>query len=282
MILKPSNKGKNNREIKTSDTNVKVSKESNIQKPKQQKINKVLNPENPNAIPFSVVEAYKNIRVQLTDMLEKFNGKIIAISSPNASEGKSTTSLNIAITLSQLGKKVIILDADINRGTIHQKLKLPNDKGCMDILDGHVTYEQAVKHHSANFDVITCGKIANNSSELFDSVVFDNLLRTLKENYDYIVIDTPPVNLVSDALVIAKKSDGLIYVVRSMFTTYEAFKKAKFATDRLNVNTLGVIINAVDSNGGKYKYKYRYSKYGYGSYGRYGRYGYSGYDMPKR
>ncbi len=237
---------------------------------------KVLNPDNPNATPFSVVEAYKNIRVQLTSILEKFGGKTIAISSPNASEGKSTTAVNIAITLSQLNKKVIIVDADIRRGTVHQKMKLENDLGCLDILLGAASFKECVKHYNASLDVLSCGKMVNNSCELFDSAAFDELLLFLAKNYDYVIFDTPPVNLVSDALVISKKCDGLIYVIRSRVTTYEAFKKAKSNTDKLGANTLGVIINAVDSGAGKY-YKYRYNKYGYPYKRDYYGYGYGGY-----
>lgn len=237
---------------------------------------RLLNPENPNATPFSVVEAYKNIRVQLTTILEKFGGKTIAISSPNASEGKSTTAVNIAITLSQLGKKVLIVDADIRRGTVHQKMKLENDKGCLDILAGTASFKECVKHYNSSLDVLTYGKQLSNSCELFDSSAFDELLIFLAKNYDYVIFDTPPVNLVSDALVISKKCDGLIYIIRSRVTTYEAFKKAKSSTDKLGVNTLGVIINAVDSGASKY-YKYRYGRYGYSyhkrSYGYYGYYG---------
>jgi len=239
---------------------------------------KLLNLENPNAVPFTVVEAYKNIRVQLIAMLEKTGSKTIAITSANASEGKSTTSLNIAITFSQLSKKVIIVDADMRRGTIHKKTKLINDVGCLDVLSGKVSFEEAVKSYNANLDVLTCGVHSNNSCELFDSTAFDKLLKLLEEKYDYIIFDTPPVNLVSDTLVISKKCDGLIFVVRSEVTTYEAFKRAKSSTEKLGANTLGVILNAVDLNSNKnYKYrnsKYgRYNKYGYGYYGYYGRRG---------
>ena len=215
---------------------------------------------NSGSVPFSVVEAYKNIRVQLISLLEKGNSKTFAITSANASEGKSTTSLNIAITFSQLDKKVLIVDADIRRGTIHLKTKLQNDIGCTDVLSGDVSFNDAVKHYKDDLDVLTCGKLSKDSCELFDSASFDELLKSLEENYDYIIFDTPPVTLVSDALVIAKKCDGLVYVIRSEVTTYEAFKKAKTATEKLGATTLGVIINAVDLNSKK-AYKYKYGKY---------------------
>ncbi len=241
-------------------------------KREKQKKDKVLCIDNSKAVPFTVVEAYKNIRVQLIAMMEKKGCKTIAISSANASEGKSTTSLNIAITFSQLNKKVIIVDADIRRGTIHLKAKLNNDIGCTDVLAGDVAFEDAVKHYRNNLDVLTCGKLSSNSCELFDSTAFDILLKKLNETYDYVIFDTPPVTLVSDTLVIAKKCDGLVYVVRSAVTTFEAFKRAKSSTEKLGANTLGVILNGVDLNSTK-SYKYKYNKYGSYNYGPYGYYG---------
>ena len=247
-------------------------KEDTASKKKKSK-QKLINTENAASVPFSVVEAYKHIRVQLINILEKFGGKIIAISSPNASEGKSTTAINIAITMSQLEKKVIIVDADNRRGTVHKKMKLENDIGCTDILSGKTTVKEAVKHYNENLNVITCGEYSSSSSEMFDSSAFERLLKELSEAYDYVILDTPPINLVSDALVIAKKCDGLIYIIRSEVTTYEAFKKAVNSTEKLGVNLLGVILNAVDAYSGKY-YKIGYGYYNkYGYYGNYGYYG---------
>ena len=104
-------------------------------------INKTKNPSNEKLIvaeshrtPFVIVESYKNLRTNLISILAKSEGKTLAISSPNAAEGKSTTALNIAITLSQLNKKVVILDTDSRKPSIHKKAKLNNEKGCMDVL----------------------------------------------------------------------------------------------------------------------------------------------------
>ncbi len=266
MPIKLSDKKSGGKKALTSDSNISNSRRG-LSADMQKRQEKFINFENPNSVPFSVVEAYKNIRVQLTNILEKCGGKAIAISSPNASEGKSTTSINIAITLSQLNKKVVLIDTDIRRGTIHRRLKIDNEIGCTDILAGIAPLEQAVKHYNTYLDIITAGQNYSNNSELFDSKEFDDLLNQLNKEYDYILIDTPPVNLVSDALVISKKCDGLIYVIRSKVTTYEAIKDAVSCTEKLNVNLLGVIINAVDSNKSGYKYgkggyynKYRHYK----------------------
>ncbi len=213
---------------------------------------KLLNLENQNKVPFSIVEAYKSLRVHLVSLLEKCNGKIIAISSPNASEGKTTTAINTAITLSQLNKKVIIIDTDSRRPSIHQKLKMTNTMGCLDILSGKVNFEDAVKSHNPYLDVLTVGASPNNA-ELFSSVAFDKLLLELRDNYDYIVIDTPPVNLVSDSLVVSQKCDGLLLVVRTGVTTYNAFNETLNNVKKLNINLLGTVMNGIGADSVKYK-----------------------------
>ncbi len=220
-----------------------------------------------NKVPFAVVEAYKTTRIHLISTLEKINGKVVAISSPNAAEGKSTTAINIAIALSQLNKKVLVIDADSRRSTIHKKLKIENELGCLDIINGTVKFEDVVKKHNDCLDIITSGTQASNPSELFSTDEFGVWLTNIRDSYDYIIIDTPPINLVSDALVIAQKCDGLLLIVRADVTTYDAFKRTIDSTTELNINILGVVINGTDSE----------KSYKYGKYGRYGKYGYSRY-----
>ncbi len=213
---------------------------------------KLLNLENQNKVPFSIVEAYKSLRVHLISLLENYNGKIIAISSPNASEGKTTTAINTAITFSQLNKKVIIVDTDSRRPSVHQKLKLTNDIGCLDIITDKVALEDAVKHHNEYLDVLTVGS-ASNSAELFSSAGFDKLLLELRDKYDYIIVDTPPVNLVSDSLVVSQKCDGLLLVIRTGVTTYNTFNEALANIKKLGIKLFGTVMNGVGADSGKYK-----------------------------
>jgi len=220
-----------------------------------------------NKVPFAVVEAYKTTRIHLISTLNKINGKIVAISSPNAAEGKSTTAINIAIALSQLNKKILIIDADSRRSTIHKKLKMENELGCLDIICGSASFDDAKKSYNEYLDIITAGTQTNNPSELFSNDKFEEFLNEIRDSYDYIIIDTPPINLVSDALVIAQKCDGLLLIVRADITTYEAFKRTITSTTELNINVLGVVINGTDSER-SYKYD-KYRKYGYGRYGYY-------------
>lgn len=221
-------------------------------------INKINNPPSEKVItaesnktPFVVVESYKNLRTNLISILAKADGKILAVTSPNASEGKSTTSLNIAITLSQLNKKVVILDTDSRKPSIHKKLKISNEKGCMDYLLGTHTLEQIATTYNSYLDIITSGSKVKNPSELFSDVKFMELLDKLEEHYDYVILDTPPINLVSDALIIAQKCDAVVMVLRANSTKYEAFEAAYDSLKVLDVELDGVIING---SGGKPSY----------------------------
>ena len=214
-------------------------------------------------VTFSIVEAYKNIRTNIIALMAKKNSQVLAISSPNAAEGKSTTALNIAITISQLEKKVLIIDGDAHRPSIHKKLKIENEAGILNLIVDDVNPKDIIYSHNNYLDVITCGKNATKPSELLNSEKFDELLKEFKETYDYIIIDTPPINPVSDALVIAQKVDAIVLVVRAASTTHEAFKKAMKSLGVLDLKIDGVIINGSDPRPkGYYKSRYSYYKYG--------------------
>lgn len=230
--------------------------------------------------PFAVVEAYKLIRTNLLFVLAQENGKTVAVSSAGANEGKSTTTVNIAIAFSQLGGKVLLIDADLRRSSIHKKLRIENGSGLSDVLVGFSDFGSAVQHINGNLDVLTAGSVPPNPSELLGSKRFADFIDEAKEKYDYIFIDTPPINIVSDALVIAPRTDGLAVVIRDGVTPYEAiqhtFEAARFA----GIKILGTIMNGVNSKASK---RYSYRKYGsYKSYGYGYGYGYGGYDRDGR
>ncbi len=213
-----------------------------------------------NQAPFAVVEAYKNIRIRLLYILENMQGKVLAFTSPNVSEGKSTTAVNMAITLSQLNKKILLIDGDIRRATIHKKLKISNEKGLSNILARECKFEDAVLKYNSYLDVLTSGSVVTNPSDLIGSTDFDELVKKVREEYDYIIIDTPPVNIVSDALAISKKCDGVVLIARIAYTTYAKLRAAKNALKALDINVLGTILNG--AGGAKKKYG-SYYKYGY-------------------
>lgn len=249
-----------------------------IKKKPQTNAGAVMNISEARHVPFAVVEAYKTIRTNLTFLLASSETKVFGITSPEAGEGKSTTSVNMAIAFSQLGDKVLLIDADMRKSSIHKKLKIENAAGLSNILAGFVEYKEVINHISDTFDVITAGQVPPNPSELLGSARFKELVETVGKEYSYVIIDTPPVDVVTDALVIAPQTAGLVLVVKDQVTPTDAIEHAIDAAKFANINILGAIMNAANpkSGGGYRKYGYRkysyYRKYGYSKYG----YGYGG------
>lgn len=217
-------------------------------------------------VPFAVVEAYKTLRTNLMFMLAKQNGKVLAFTSANASEGKSTTSVNIAIAFSQLGGKIIVVDADMRRSSIHKKLRMENSDGLSNVLAGFSKFEDAVQAANPNLDVLTAGPTPPNPSELLGSATFDALIESLREKYDYIIIDTPPLNIVTDPLLIGPRTDGTVLVIRDSYSLRDSVKHAINSARFANIKILGAVMNGANpKNSRRYTYRrYGYYKYGYG------------------
>lgn len=211
-----------------------------------------------NEAPFSVVEAYKTIRTNLMFVLPNKNKKTIIVSSSLPGEGKSTTSLNLGISFSQLDQRVLLIDGDMRNPTIYKKLKINNSKGLSSILVGFCELGEVIKNVYPNFDVLTSGPLPPNPAELLGSDNMSELLEVLEEYYDLIIIDTPPINVVSDSLILAPKTDGIIIVIKQGETTHEQFKKVLNSIEFANVKLLGTILNGIKFEGKKYNYKYKY------------------------
>ncbi len=240
---------------------------------------------------FSVTEAYKAARTNLmfTTSSEKGCKKII-ITSSVAKEGKSTTSTNLAITFAQTGARTLIIEADLRRPKLHQYLNLPNESGMAEYLGGFIEDPHEVIQHidAYNLDCITGGHIPPNPSELLISPAMERMLNIFSEEYDYIFVDSPPINIVTDPVSIAKLMTGAIIVVRQNYTTSDSLQQAVAALEFGEIKILGYILNSSADmrdytyNRYKYKYGYRYGgrqysyrygyKYGYGHAYRYGNY----------
>lgn len=218
--------------------------------------------------PFAVVEAYNTIRTNLLFVLSQHKGKVITVSSANPGEGKSTTALNVASSFSQLGSKILLIDADMRKPILHKKAHTQNTKGLSSVLVGFCEKEEAIQEINPYLHLLPSGPTPPNPGELLAGNAFDELVAALKEEYDYIIIDTPPINVVSDALVAAPRTDGIVLVARDRATYHEEFKSAVASIEFANVKILGVIINALDiKSGEKYKYKYKYKyRYRYRNY----------------
>ncbi len=222
---------------------------------------------------FNTIETYKSIRTNIMFSLPKAeNGKVIAVTSAVPGDGKSTTSINLAITFAELGVKVALLDCDLRKSRIHRYLQIERNLGITNVLCGFCSFEEAVKRDvRPNLDVLTAGEIPPNPAELFETAEFDNLINKLKEEYDYILIDTPPVKVVTDAVIISKNASGIVLTVRENQTTHEEIETSLSALNTVGAKILGAIVRECDST----RKKYGYSKGGY--YRRYG-YGKRGYN----
>lgn len=221
---------------------------------------------------FFISEAYKAIRTNLMFMITKKGCKRILFTSSAPGEGKTTTVLNLAITTAQTGAKVLLVDADLRRPRIHRYMDLHLRGGVSNVLGGFAEPSEVIKKTDyENLDVVTAGPIPPNPSELLVSENMGRFMDELSENYDYIFIDTPPVDLVTDAAIISKFVDGVILVTRQNVTTTVIIDRAIEALEFVNANLIGFILNDVRSGQQSYRYRYKYKyqgkyKYGYSTY----------------
>ena len=170
---------------------------------------------------FAIVEGYKIARTNLVFSLTASENNAVAITSWSKGEGKSTATVNIAISFAKMGKKVLLIDTDLRRPNVHNLLKIGNESGVSEIIGQLNTFEASVNRDViANLDVLTSGAIPPNPSELLASAAFEQLITRLKEEYDYIIMDTPPLGVVADTLLLKEFVAGYVLVVREKITTH--------------------------------------------------------------
>lgn len=221
-------------------------------------------------VPFNVVESYKSIRTNILFTIATSEKKIIAVSSPNPGEGKSTSAANLAIALAQTSSSVLLIDADMRKPVQHRTFKVRNAEGLSTLIIKKSAMAKSIKSAVIeNLDLLPSGPLPPNPSELLASENFKNLLEEFSSKYDYVIIDTPPVNVVSDAMVMKNSISGILLVIRYAMTTYEELSDCMKHIELTRANMLGFVMNDVHHNHGAayYNYKYKYKKYGYGGYG---------------
>lgn len=217
---------------------------------------------------FDTVETFKSIRTNIRFSLPKSDGgKVICVTSSFPGEGKTTTVINLAITHAQMGAKVILVDCDLRKSTVHKYLKLKRQEGVTDIVCGFAELENAIqKNVQPNFDVLTAGEVPPNPAELLETDAFSELLEDLKAKYDYIFIDTPPAPIVTDTVLITRHCTGAIVVVKENVTTYDLLDETMATLKKASAKVIGVIMLGVTSKEKKnryYKNKSSYYTYGY-------------------
>lgn len=217
--------------------------------------------------PFQIVEAYKTLRLNIIFSLPNVACKKILFTSPFPSEGKTTNCVNLAIAMAQTGSKVLVIDSDLRKPVCHLYFKTKYYPGLTNYLCGLNELAEVISHTEYNnLDFLPSGLIPPNPSEIIASKEFGLLLNTLEDYYEYIIIDSPPVNIVSDALSISKEVSGTVLVVRQNQSTHDQVQKALNHFKLANSKVLGLILNdTAEENILGYKKKYGYYKR-YGDY----------------
>lgn len=223
--------------------------------------------------PFDYKEAFKVLRTKIQFSGVDDNMKKIAITSSGPFEGKTTVSINLALTMAETGKRVLLIDADLRKPKVHKTLKMPSEPGISNVLTQQEDLTNVIKKvpNFDSLDVVTCGVIPPNPTELLGSHQMEAFIASIEDDYDYIIFDTPPIGLVADAAVLSKMLDGVIWVVSYGVTVKETAHFAKDTLDSVSANIIGCVFNRVkvDSYGNRGYYR----RYGSGRYGSY-RYGY--------
>jgi len=184
------------------------------------------------------------LRTNLQFIIEEQSLQVIAVSSAHPGEGKTTTIVNLAITFANEGKRVVLIDADLRRSSLHSIFDLSNERGLSSILSKRCHTKDATRSSLIeNLDIIPAGPMYPNPSELLHSPEMMELLAQLKSQYDLVLIDSPPVLVVADAKIIANRAEGVIMIVRSRKTKRSSALKAKNYLESSGVNILGFVLN---------------------------------------
>lgn len=213
---------------------------------------------------FAATEAYKLLRTNLAySFADTGEGKVIGVTSADTGEGKSSTACNIAYAMAESGEKVLLLEADLRRPTVASKMGIARRPGVVNMLVNRESNSDVVQQSTAapNMDIITSGDIPPNPSELLGSEQMAQVMEQMKKDYDYIIVDLPPVTLVSDAVAMAKSLDGVVVVVRGDHTEKKLLAEAMRQLNMVDVRILGFVYRVPEENSRSYSYKYKKKNY---------------------
>ena len=217
---------------------------------------------------LNVTEAFRGIRTNLQYLNPDRSNKLVMVTSLHPSEGKTFCSTNLSAIIAAGGKRVILIDFDLHKPKIHRALGLNNEIGVSSYLIGQVGVDEAiVKTDIDTLDAMVSGPVPPNASELILSTKVEELLNLLKDRYDYVIVDTPPIGLISDGLALLEHIDVVNFVMNTTFATKQGMEHIEEIIEKSRVKSSGIILNNIRAR----KWQYYYSKYGY-NYG-YG-YGY--------
>ena len=217
--------------------------------------------------PFQFVEAYKSLRTNLEFLSASSGCKVILITSSVPEEGKSNVAINLATTMAAGGKKVVLVDGDLRKGSLSRYLHLNRNRpGISNVVANQCTLADAlVRFKNVQFTLLPVGPLPPNPSEMLATPAVEALFKGLREYYDYVIVDTPPVSVVTDAAVMCRFADGVILVVRPGVTTTQGAQLSKKNLEAVHAHILGVVLNGYDTKRAGHKDGYYYS-YSYDYY----------------
>jgi capsular exopolysaccharide synthesis family protein len=213
-----------------------------------------------------VSEAYRSLRtnIQFADIDKP--KRVILVTSSASKEGKSTTAVNLAITLAQMGAKVLLVDSDLRRPAVHNFFGMDKTYGLTNVLIGSLSFDDVTKRTEVeNLDIITAGDIPPNPSELVSSEAMRKFIAEARSRYEHVILDSPPVIAVTDAAVLATRVDGSILVVSSGYVSKKEVARAVSLLRNVKASIMGVVLNALDIKKmfGSYYYYFHYYQYYY-------------------
>jgi capsular exopolysaccharide synthesis family protein len=214
--------------------------------------------------PFS--ESFRALRTSMRLSTTSRESKAIAVTSCQPSEGKSTVSVNMAAVLAQGGKKVALVDTDMRRPSVYKRLRLEGGKGLSEVLTGYYTLDEVTQTHEilTTLDVIPSGTVPPLPADLLASDQMSEVVRQLRERYDYVIFDTPPLLSVTDPAIVAAQADGMVLVIRQGYCTRRMLARASEILHELDVKVYGFVFNGVDASLPEYYGYLGYYTYEYG------------------
>ena len=199
-------------------------------------------------------EAYRSLRsnIEYSSFDDEYRAIVVTSSVPG--EGKSTTSGNLALSLAQSGNKVLLVDCDMRKPSIHKKFKISNMSGTAELLLRKESFEDVANCYNENLTIITAGKIPPNPSEMLSSRAMTAFIKEMKEEFKYIILDTPPLQAVTDAQVLSTKADGVLLVVRAGSTKREMVLNSVDLIKKVHGKIIGTVLNGVENKKNNYYY----------------------------
>ncbi len=214
------------------------------------------------ASPYAIREAYTQLRTNMLFSVAADSAqqcKVFAVTSSNPTEGKSLTAANVAVSFAMLGKKTLIIDADMRKPAQHRLWGIENTSGLSNML-AKVGEACLYKVQDLPLSILTAGEIPPNPAELLTSAQFELLIEKFKSEYNFIIVDMPPINIVSDAQMVCAHTDSIVLVALSEETRTDDIERAEEAIKTAGGKICGIVINGVDYKKAKGSYSYKYSK----------------------